>query len=394
MGGDSDFESSQGGSSDDESIRSSQYDSEENKTKKNFVLKAKVLKGGQKRTDLAVDLYPMPRKKAVATGKDIKKSNDELPAGHTKKRKQIVESDSDVGEDDRDDENMRPSTATIATETLGMNKILSAKKIKTSPTKMPSGGFPSGVGAPKAKMADPILSSSSSSLSAPDTDASTNFRGPDITTEKAAKQLIFRYLKHQNRPYNAIQIFENLHRRIMKSTVERALDALTTMEDKPILMKTYKTNKIYWASQKKLPVAGASELRDMDSTINMKKSEVDALEKRQALLTKQLNDLTQEPTDDELDAVLAANEAEVTALQKKADLLSMTKMDPQAYIKSIQKHNLYRLKWIEGKNRVMDVVNNIADGMEKKPSVIMADLGIETDKDVNVTIPAAISAPK
>ena len=42
----------------------------------------------------------------------------------------------------------------------------------------------------------------------------------------------------------------------------------------------------------------------------------------------------------------------------------------------------------------MDVVNNIAEGMEKKPKVVMADLGIETDADVNTTIPSALTVPK
>ena len=92
--------------------------------------------------------------------------------------------------------------------------------------------------------------------------------------------------------------------------------------------------------------------------------------------------------------MLAEKEKEVAAMQVKADVLSSNKIDPKTQITNIKKHNLYRSKWIERKNGVMDIVNNIADGMEKKPSVIIADLGIETDEDVNAVIPSALTVPK
>ena len=243
--------------------------------------------------------------------------------------------------------------------------------------------------APKAAAA---LSSSSSSSGA---DGEMDFsKGGDIVTEKQAKMQILSYLRHQNRPYSAIQIFENLHKRAMKSLVERALDSLVKAEDGPILIKEYKTNKIYWPKQKGMKTASTSELKDLDNELKAKKQELDDLDKFYSQLSKQLQTRLQEPTDEYLDAVLAEQEKKVAAMQTKADKLASNKIDPQALNKTIQKHNFYRSKWVELKNGVMDVVNNIAEGMEKKPSVIMADLGIETDADVDAIVPKALVAPK
>ena len=44
--------------------------------------------------------------------------------------------------------------------------------------------------------------------------------GPPVASESAAKKLIFKYMKQQNRPYSVIQVFENLHQRITKSVVQ------------------------------------------------------------------------------------------------------------------------------------------------------------------------------
>jgi hypothetical protein len=44
-------------------------------------------------------------------------------------------------------------------------------------------------------------------------------KGNVISTESEAKKLILSYLTQQNRPYSAIQINDNLHNRIQKSTV-------------------------------------------------------------------------------------------------------------------------------------------------------------------------------
>ena len=76
-------------------------------------------------------------------------------------------------------------------------------------------------------------------------------RGPNITTESAAKKLILQYLKQQNRPYSAIQVYDNLHKRIAKPTAERCL-AVLSENDGGLRCKEYGKAKIYFIDQKNM----------------------------------------------------------------------------------------------------------------------------------------------
>lgn len=337
-------------------------------------------------------------------GEDVKIPAKTEPVLSTKKRKKgsvIEDSDDENERDEMKVESAPKKSKSVLSENDG-NGVRPIKKAKASPLNnvsalevhMPKSVVDSATGA-AAAVSSSTSSSAASSSSSSKVDGNVDFsKGPDITTEKAAKILILKYLRHQNRPYGAIQIFENLHRRVMKSLVERALDSLVKQEDSPVLVKEYKTNKIYWPKQKGMATATASDLKDMDNKLHAKKQELECLEKRYSHLSKYLATLIQEPSDEYLNAVLAEKEDTVAAMQVKADRLASNKIDPKALATSVQKHNLYRSKWIERKNGVMDVVNNIAEGMEKKPKVVMADLGIETDADVNTTIPSALTVPK
>ena len=71
--------------------------------------------------------------------------------------------------------------------------------------------------------------------------------GP-VTTDNAAKKLLTQYLKQQNRPYSSIQVYDNLHHRISKSTVDRLLDFMSS-NDLGVKCKEYGKAKIYFVDQ-------------------------------------------------------------------------------------------------------------------------------------------------
>ena len=219
-------------------------------------------------------------------------------------------------------------------------------------------------------------------------------RGPEVTTENAAKKLILRYMKQQNRPYSAIQVFENLHKRVMKGTVERVLESLAKMEGTSICVKEYGKNKIYWPDQKGMPTASADQLRSLDDQIKAKSAELRAVEARGMDTERSLKVLLSQPSDADLDRVLAEKEAIVAELQSKADALSKHSMEPQALLKSIRKHNHFRKRWLELKSGCMDIVENIAEAMEKKTAAVAESMGVETDKDMGVSPPALVPEPK
>lgn len=156
----------------------------------------------------------------------------------------------------------------------------------------------------------PSLQPSSTSVSVPVPSAAgvDITRGPPVTTEASAKKLIMLYLKIQNRPFSAIQIFDNLHKRVPKATVERVLTTLSTLDGNSgsdqteIRCKEFGKAKIYFYNQDK--VAGSSSKADLDALdAELKgkgKLRDDAVRTEKALKVR-VQSLEAEPSDTTLD---------------------------------------------------------------------------------------------
>lgn len=126
-------------------------------------------------------------------------------------------------------------------------------------------------------------------------------RGPDVTTEKEAKSLIVRYLLTQNRPYSAIQIYDNLHKRIQKPSIERCLSSLSEPGGS-LLCKEYGKAKIYFPDQSKLASnITPDQMSKLDSEITDRKNSLITAQNKERMLRTKLAALLTEPTDEDLD---------------------------------------------------------------------------------------------
>lgn len=127
-------------------------------------------------------------------------------------------------------------------------------------------------------------------------------RGPDINTEAAAKKLILLYLRQQNRPYSAIQIYDNLHKRITKPLIERVLNAICAANDCDLICKEYGKAKIYFIDQNTMTSNYTpAELDGLIHDNSELKKEVDVAVGEERRYKQQLQALMDEPSDDALD---------------------------------------------------------------------------------------------
>ena len=189
---------------------------------------------------------PASRKRKTRNG-DIDDDDDEDDYG-------------DVGDDDEDDFEDTPESSS---KKLANKKAVQQKQSASKSNRNPAAQSNAKTEAVKSistsisTAASSSSSSSSSSLGAAVVVANVGTgggditRGPNITTESAAKKLILQYLKQQNRPYSAIQVFDNLHKRIAKPTAERCLAVLSD-NDGGLRCKEYGKAKIYFIDQKNL----------------------------------------------------------------------------------------------------------------------------------------------
>ena len=127
-------------------------------------------------------------------------------------------------------------------------------------------------------------------------------RGSDINTEAAAKKLILQYLRQQNRPYSAIQIYDNLHKRITKPLIERVLNAACASNDCDLICKEYGKAKIYFIDQNTMTSNyTTAELDQLIYDNSELKKEVDTMIGEEKRYKQMLQALMDEPSDDALD---------------------------------------------------------------------------------------------
>jgi 26S proteasome regulatory subunit (ATPase 3-interacting protein) len=180
-------------------------------------------------------------------------------------------------------------------------------------------------------------SSSTSSTNKMSIESSTDVtRGPPVTSDSGAKKLLLQYMQQQNRPYSSIQVTDNLHGRIQKSVVERLLKSFADTPDSGIVEKVYGKAKIYYPDQSQIADVKVGELDRIDKEIEHSKLNFNQFVAKQKTISLELAKLQKEPTDENLDKVLADLETEVSEKQSRVDQISSATLEPEALENTIK----------------------------------------------------------
>lgn len=155
-----------------------------------------------------------------------------------------------------------------------------------------------------------------------------------------------------------------------------------------ICSKLYGKFKIYWPRQDQYGEVSPEEMADLDARAAAVETELRAAQARRKELAASLSALSSSLTAAELAASLEETRAEVAALKARVDRLKGTTalVTPAERARVKASLERYRKAWSSRKAMVMDVVDAMADGLEKKPKKLMDDIGIETDEDCKVNI--------
>uniref|UniRef100_A0A493SXC6 Homologous-pairing protein 2 homolog n=2 Tax=Anatinae TaxID=2068716 RepID=A0A493SXC6_ANAPP len=215
--------------------------------------------------------------------------------------------------------------------------------------------------------------------------------GPAAGGEGAAAVLL-RYLREQNRPYSAQDVFGNLQREhgLGKAAVVKALEQLA--QQGRIREKVYGKQKVYFADQEQLPAASDAELRGLDGEIAALSAQLQALQQGCRQMEAELRELSGSMTTPEM-------AREVEELRKDcagyADKLERIKsatnhVTPEEKEKVCSEQRLYCKEWRKRKRMATELLDAILEGYPKSKKQFFEEVGIETDEDHNVTLPAAV----
>ncbi|KAF4318193.1 hypothetical protein BBO99_00007437 [Phytophthora kernoviae] len=200
-----------------------------------------------------------------------------------------------------------------------------------------------------------------------------------------AEVAVLDYMRKTNRPYSLLNVFENLHRAIAKPSLTKLLDNLVTKEE--LVSKTYGKAKIYYMNQNKLPVPSEEERVALEEQIKTTTGDCGALEQELKSTEATLAGITSQISDADLDLAIKQLDEEASTLEKKIEALDRPDRAPVSPGRKDalkRKFTTYRTAWVARKRIVMDGVNQIADGMEKKTKVVMDLCGIETDAEAGI----------
>ncbi|CAM9137424.1 unnamed protein product [Ectocarpus sp. 6 AP-2014] len=209
--------------------------------------------------------------------------------------------------------------------------------------------------------------------------------GASGSAPKTPKAAVSDYMLQSNRPYSYINVFDNLRKKIPKAMVQKLLDEL--VRDGTLKLQEYGKARIYYANQDALPNgagdASADKMRTLDQEAKTLTSQLEIVSKQEQQTRARVSSLSCQPTDDELAKKLAnsAQELEQAEARNGAAKGQGRSVAAGGMKTAKQSFNKFRALWVTRKRNAMDVVDMIADGMEKKPKVVMEMLGVEPDED-------------
>jgi len=207
----------------------------------------------------------------------------------------------------------------------------------------------------------------------------TKKREPDVA--------ILEYLEQQNRPYSAVDIYNNLHKEFGKTAVEKSLETLS--EDGKIDKKTYGKQKVFAPCQSKYGDYNENELKGLDCNIKELQEELTLLSSQVKKKDNELNGLSSQiKTEDAVAAIenlIKENEVLKDRIQKlKTGTVLITKEERKKIFENKEKNVSH---WRKRKRMTTDIVDSILEGYPKSKKDLLEEVGMETDEDVGVSFP-------
>jgi len=207
----------------------------------------------------------------------------------------------------------------------------------------------------------------------------TKKREPDVA--------ILEYLEQQNRPYSAVDIYNNLHKEFGKTAVEKSLETLS--EDGKIDKKTYGKQKVFAPCQSKYGDYNENELKGLDCNIKELQEELTLLSSQVKKKDNELNGLSSQiKTEDAVAAIenlIKENEVLKDRIQKlKTGTVLITKEERKKIFENKEKNVSH---WRKRKRLTTDIVDSILEGYPKSKKDLLEEVGMETDEDVGVSFP-------
>ncbi|XP_054849362.1 homologous-pairing protein 2 homolog [Eublepharis macularius] len=209
-------------------------------------------------------------------------------------------------------------------------------------------------------------------------------------TAGGAAAILLRYLQEQNRPHSAQDAFGNLQREhgLGKTAVVKALEQLA--QQGKIKEKVYGKQKIYFPDQDHFGSASESELKVLDNEISDLSCKVQTLQQNCRLMESELKELKGSMTTPEMVKEIEELKKDCANYTEKLERIksATNHVTPEEKEKVYNEKKLYCKEWRRRKRMATELLDAILEGYPKSKKQFFEEVGIETDEDFHVTLPA------
>lgn len=200
------------------------------------------------------------------------------------------------------------------------------------------------------------------------------------------EKIVVKLLQEKNRPYSSITLGDELHNEIKQTQLKKILDQLSN--DGIISCKVSGKAKLYFAKQDDLRVASPEELDKLDENIIQLRETADDLRTRVAELVAKRDKLLRTKPIEELRKYRVEIEDNVQKeIDEKDRKIKLSEgISPEDAERNVKDFNIRCAQWRERRNKCREIVDQLSEGMGKKPSEIYQELELETDESVGLKL--------
>ncbi|CAK8698473.1 unnamed protein product [Clavelina lepadiformis] len=202
-----------------------------------------------------------------------------------------------------------------------------------------------------------------------------------------AEKDILEYMKSQNRPYSASDVFLNLHKKHGKTAVVKAMENLS--EQGKLLEKVYGKSKIYVVHQSQFPEVADIDLQKLDEEVTKLDRQITDTNSRFATVNAECQKVQASLTTSKVLANIEIINSEIEILEKRLAELKCNGpcMDPVKKNTMVDEHKLNISQWRKRKKMTTDLMNAVLEGYPKSKRQFLEEVGLETDESCSVSLP-------
>ena len=190
------------------------------------------------------------------------------------------------------------------------------------------------------------------------------------------EKIIFEYMLLKNRPFNALNVHDNLAGSIKKPLIIKILDKLT--DSNKLQAKDFSKNKIYLVNQSLLPIGDEDEVRRLDEEIKTASEESEALKKTLKTLQIEAKEAENFLSLEEILSTLSEKAKALSSVTQEIELLKQAgsisvkeKTEIENSLKSIQSNEKKRIKIFN------DFISSLSDILEEPKLKVKQLIGLE-----------------